>query len=138
MNQAAKNLLTILLIVAAVVVAKRGPLLTPTSSPIPEPGLHVLILEETATRTAELGAVINGKWRELVPSGNLRVLDAIDEFGQRYDFSKIEPKWKRALETWPGELPWLVVSNAPHGGESKPLVAGELIPTIEKWSQAGK
>lgn len=139
MSQTAKNVLTLAVLIAAVLIAKRGPLLALVNpSPINEPGLHVLIVEDTAHRTPELAAVINGRWQETIAPGNWRILDGVTDDGRRPDFSALEPKWQRALEAWPGTVPYVIVSNAPHGGEAKPLEPAELVPTIEKWSRAGQ
>lgn len=140
MSQGVKNLICLVVLVLAVAVAKRGPLVAPRSeSPISEPGLHVLMIEDTAHRTPDVGAVIySQKWQSLVGTGNWRHVDPIDDEGRPTDFSQLEPKWRAALARPRAVLPWVIISNAPYGGYEGPLVASQLIPLVEKWSQAGQ
>jgi hypothetical protein len=136
MTPTQKNIVTLVVLVAAVLAAKRGSLLAPAVvSPIAEPGLHVLIIEETSARTPELGSVIHSaQWQALVAPGNWRILDPVDDNGQPADLSQLEPKWRDAAARPRGALPWVIVSNAPYGGYAGPLVPSELVPLVETWA----
>jgi hypothetical protein len=107
----------------------------PVVSPIPHDGLHVLIVEETSSRSRltpeQVSIFTDTKWRDYVSSknGKFRVLDQHAEFTDSSDI------FKAALDRPRSGIPWLIVSNQPHGGEEIPLPANPaaLLEVLKKW-----
>lgn len=109
----------------------------PIVSPIEADGLHVLIVEETSSRsrlTPEQIAIFSDtKWRDYVQSksGHYRALDKDTEFLNADD------PFKQAMERPREAIPWLIVSNRPKGGVEMPLPATreELLQVLKTWGE---
>jgi len=91
----------------------------PDPAPIPQPGLFVMIVEETADRPNltddQLTIIQSAMLRDKVEQkgGQLRVFDVNVE-------NAAEP-WNTALARPRTETPWLLISNHPEGGYEGPL-----------------
>ncbi len=98
-----------------------GPGPTPGPSPITEPGLFVLIVEETAERAklpaSQLSILTGTELRDYVKTKNAKmaVLDKdVKEFKDGTAFGKMILRPRTAT-------PWLIISNYPNGGYEGPL-----------------
>lgn len=130
MSTQSKNLLTIAILVAVVILSRPGglsivPLLTP--APIPEAGNHVLIVAETETQHAlpagQLDIITSNTWRQawLARGGQIRVLDP------SHPHPNDAPKWQAAMQRKRDSLPWAIVSNGKTGFE------GPLPASLAAW-----
>jgi hypothetical protein len=99
----------------------------PKVAPIPEPGLHVLIVEETADRLklpeGQRDIITATGWRESWEGkgGMIRMRDPSDE--QPNDLAK----WNTAMDRPRSGLPWVIISNGVTGYE------GPLPDSLTEW-----
>lgn len=100
---------------------------TPSVAPIPEPGLHVLIIEETADRLqlpeGQRDIITATEWRTrwLAKGGELRMRDPTD------DHPNDATKWNKAMDRPRSGLPWVIISNGTTGYE------GPLPDSLAEW-----
>lgn len=99
----------------------------PNVAPIPEPGLNVLIIEETADRlelpAGQRDIITATDWRTKwqAKGGEIRVRDPSDP--QPNDLAK----WNTAMSRPRSGLPWVIISNGQTGYE------GPLPESLTEW-----
>jgi hypothetical protein len=118
-----------------------GPGPTPTPAPIKEPGLRVLIVEETANRGnlpysqgLIFGAIELHDWadkhcsKDSAGKSNIRIFDKDADLEHESDL------WKKAMQFPRDSVPWLIVSNGV-SGESVPLPSDlpSLMEVLRKY-----
>jgi hypothetical protein len=100
---------------------------TPSVAPIPEPGLHVLIVEETEDRLklpeGQRDIITATEWRAswMAKGGEIRMRDPSDEHPND------AAKWNKAMQRPRSGLPWVIISNGTTGYE------GPLPDSLTEW-----
>jgi hypothetical protein len=108
-------------------VVPPSPQPNPSVAPISEPGLHVLIVEETENRLTlpigQLGILLSNGWRTsfMAKGGQIRALDASNKYPNDL------PKWQAAFARPRASLPWAIISNGTTGYE------GPLPNSLPEW-----
>jgi len=96
-------------------------------APIPEPGLNILIVEETADRLklpeGQRDIITGTEWRTrwMAKGGEVRMRDPSDTHPND------AAKWNRAMERPRAGLPWVIISNGTTGYE------GPLPASLAEW-----
>lgn len=135
MTQRSRAALTAIVVGLSILLAgTKGcelPIIAP-DAPISEPGLHVLILEETSDRSklpaGQLDVLTSTKIRQAVDEaeGRLLILDVSS------DLSLLDQLWQEAAAREHGDLPWWIVSNGKTGVEQPlPSSVEEALSTIQ-------
>lgn len=114
-----------------------GPGPEPGPAPIPQTGLRVLIVEETAERTAATSAIIGSTAiRSYVaekcakgPDGKTPEFRIYDK-----DVTGESAVWQEAMKLPRQSLPWLIVSNGKQGYEGPlPKTPAETLTLLKKF-----
>lgn len=118
----------------------------PTPAPIPEAGLHVLVIEETADRgkltpgqkevilSKTIRDYLDAKCAKDGDAGAYRIWDK-DQAGTENDSPKWASAFKRARAASGFATPWLILSNSKVGGYEGPLpkTAAEFMELAKKF-----
>lgn len=105
-------------------------------APIPESGLHVLIVYESGDLSK-----LPSKQVAILTATALRsyVADRHGEFrafDKDADLANVDPKWRKAMERKRSQLPWLIVSNGKTGFEGPlPSSVGDMMDLLKRYGQ---
>ena len=107
----------------------------PDPAPIPVPGLHVLIVEETANRGSlpldQLAILQSTQIRDHVRAagGNYR------QFDEDQQMDEAPQVWQDAMKLPRDSVPWWIVSNGETGvSEPLPLTIEDAMTTVRRFS----
>jgi len=118
----------------------------PDPSPIPEAGLRVLIVEDAKNRNklppAQFAIIFDKGLRDYLNSKCAQdgKVKAWRIWPDGVDATAESKTWQDAMKRDRKSLPWIIVSNHPHGGYEGPLPADvdQTLALVKKYAEGGK
>lgn len=114
---------------------------TPADLPFKEPGLRVMIIEDSLKRTAlppsQQLIIGSARIREYFKEKCAKDAKGLPEaciYDPEMDLSGVDAKWREAMSRKRGPLPWIQISNGKEGFEGPlPLTVDETLALLKKF-----